>query len=163
MAVHDVEVDDDTASDTAPTPGDLGSRGRLVRIMMTLAVTALILYGTVAGNDDKFPFGPFTMYSGFFPPNGVIISTNVTAQTAAGRTISVTQADTGIPRGDIEGELGAYEADPGRLGDLAAAYHHRFPEASPYVEMRIVETRWRLHNRAVVGQSLVTLVQWHAS
>jgi hypothetical protein len=131
-------------------------------MLATAAVAGLILAGSFVGTDDKFPFGPFTMYSGFFPPNGVLVSTYITAQTEAGRTVLVTQADTGIPRGDIEGELGAYEADPDRLGDLAAAYHRRHPLAAPFIGMELIQNRWQLHNRVLVSQKAVTLVSWHA-
>jgi hypothetical protein len=144
-------------------PTELGRRARVIRLLFVAAAAGLLLYGSAAGRDDMFPFGPFTMYSGFFPPNGVIVSTSITAENAAGRSAFVTQADTGIPRGDIEGELGAYQRNPGRLGDLAAAFHSRFPDAPPYVEMRIVQTRWQLHDRSVVSTSHVTLVEWHAS
>jgi hypothetical protein len=162
MAVQDVDVGARVAGDPAHGPADLGPRARRVRMLFVVVVGALLLCGSLVGTDDKFPFGPFTMYSGYFPPNGVIISTSITAETAAGRTVFVTQADTGIPRGDIEGELGGYQRNPSRLGALAAAYHRRFPHASPYVEMRIVEKLWQLHHRVVVGQSSRTLVQWYA-
>jgi hypothetical protein len=133
-----------------------------VRIWLTLAVAAMLVYGTVAGQDDIWPFGPFKMYAGYFPPNGVITSTAVMGEHANGTVGFVTQTDTGIPRGDIEGELSQYEANPSRLGDLAAAFHSRFPTASPFVEMRLVQKRWQLHDRQVVGTTVVTLVEWHA-
>jgi hypothetical protein len=163
MTAQVTNVAEDVHGRTTGPATELGRRARAIRLGFVAAAAGLLVYGSAAGSDDMFPFGPFTMYSGFFPPNGVIVSTSITADTAAGRTVMVTQADTGIPRGDIEGELGAYERDPGRLGDLAAVFHSRFPAAAPYVEMRIVQTRWRLHDRAVVGTSHVTLVEWHAS
>jgi hypothetical protein len=129
---------------------------------VTAAVAVLLIYGTVFGSDDQFPFGPFKMYAGYFPPNGILTSTTVKAQTADGRDVFVSEADTGIARGDIEGELSAYEAHPDRLGDLAAAYHRRFPHASPYVAVQLVQKRWQLHDRRVVGSTVVTLVSWRA-
>jgi hypothetical protein len=162
MAIQDAEVTAVVDPRPAPEIGALGRRGRAVRLLAAAAVAGLILAGSFVGRDDDFPFGPFTMYSGFFPPNGVITSTDITAQTADGQTVVVTQADTGIPRGDIEGELSAYEANPDRLGDLAAAYHRRHPLASPFVEMTLIQKRWQLHNRVLVSQKLVPLVSWHA-
>jgi hypothetical protein len=84
------------------------------------------------------------------------------AKTAAGGTAYVTERDTGLARGDIAGELNEFIQNPTRLGALAASYHHRFPQASPFVEIRLVEKRWQLKNREVVGQSTVTLSDWHA-
>jgi hypothetical protein len=139
---------------------DLGSRGRLVRLLLTAAAAGLLLYGTVAGRDDMFPFGPFTMYAGYYPPNGVITSNSLIANTADGHSLIPTEGDIGVARGDIEGELSVYRADPDRLGDFAQVFHQRHPQASPYVELRIVQTRWQLHNRAVVSKSTVVVAEW---
>jgi hypothetical protein len=140
----------------------LGSRGRAVRLAGAAAAVVLLLGGTVAGTNDWFPFGPFTMYAGHYAPNGVITSNSLMAQTAAGRDVLVTEADTGLTRAELEGELFSFQKDPGRLGSLARAFHLRHPGASPYVEMWIAQQRWQLHNRTVVRQSAVILAQWHA-
>jgi hypothetical protein len=150
------------APDRPGPAADIGSRGRLVRIAATAAAAALLICGTAAGSNDMFPFGPFTMYAGHYPPNGVITSNVLMAQTADGDDVVVSEADTGLTRAEMEGELFAFRADPDRLADLAQAFHRRYPHASPYVEMRIAQKRWRLRNRAVVGQSTVTLAEWHA-
>jgi hypothetical protein len=80
--------------------------------------------------------------------------------TADGRDVYVTQQDIGIARGAIEGRLPELVADPDRLAELAAAHHRRHPLASPYVEVRLVQTRWQLEDRQVVDQSTVTLAEW---
>ena len=152
----------EAAPGTSEGGGDLGRRGRAARTLATVAGALLLLYGTVAGGDDMFPFGPFHMYSRYYPANGFVTSTGVRAVTADGHDVLVTERATGLARGAIEGRLPLYRADPDRLGALAAAYHRRFPHASPYVEMRIQQTRWRLQDRKVVGKSIVTLVEWRA-
>jgi len=163
MAVHGA-----VAADLLEPPGDeqdaeISLRGRRLRLALVAAAAALLLTGTMVGSDDIFPFGPFHMYSNYYPPNGVISSTAVVAQTASGHTVFVTQRDTGLARGDIEGELKEFEADPNRLGALAASFHRRFPSASPFVEMRLIQKRWTLHDRKVVGTQVVTLIEWRAS
>jgi hypothetical protein len=145
-----------------PPSGDLSVRGRRARSGIALAGIALLLYGTFWGSDHDFPFGPLHMYSRYYPATGVVTSTSVQATNAAGRVRYVTQADIGIARGDIEGQLPEYEADPDRLAALAAAFHHRHPLAPPFVEMRIVQKQWHLRNRALVSTSTVTLVSWSA-
>jgi hypothetical protein len=140
----------------------LTDRGRLVRVLVTLTAVGLLLYGTITGGDDMWPFGPFHMYSRYYPANGTVTGTSVQAVNAAGHQVTVTESDTGLAHGDIEGQLKAYEADPSRLASLADAFHHRHPAASPFVEVRIVQKRWQVHDRKVVGQSTVTLVDWHA-
>lgn len=139
---------------------DLGNDGRRIRVVLATAAAGLLLYGTLAGGDDMFPFGPFHMYSRYYPANGTVSSTSVRAMTADGADVFVTQQDVGIARGAIEGRLPELVADPDRLAELAAAHHRRHPLASPYVEVRIVQTRWHLEDREVVSRSTVTLVEW---
>jgi hypothetical protein len=134
----------------------------VVRIAGTAAAAVLLLYGTVAGTNDMFPFGPFTMYAGHYPPNGIITSNSLMARTADGREVTVTEADTGFTRAELEGELYSFRRDPDRLADLAAAYHRRHPGAPPYVAMWIAEKRWRLHERAVADQSTTVIARWHS-
>jgi hypothetical protein len=150
-----------TAEPLAVT-GELTSRGRRTRGLIAAAAILLLLYGTFFGSDHDFPFGPLHMYSHFYPATGVVTSTSVQATNANGHIFFVTQGDIGIARGDIEGELPAYEANPSRLGSLASAFHDRHPLASPFVSMRIVQKQWHLKDRAVVGVSTVTLVTWSA-
>lgn len=145
----------------APRAG-LGPRGRVARIVGTLAAAVLLMYGTVAGTNDWFPFGPFTMYAGHYPPNGVITSNSLMARTADGRNVVVTEADTGLTRAEMEGELFSFEQHPDRLASLAQAFHRRHPGAPRYVEMWIAQQRWRLHDRAVSAQTTAILARWHA-
>jgi hypothetical protein len=155
MAVHEADATD--------LLRPAGGHSRRLRMVLVAAAAVLLLSGTLFGSDDMFPFGPFHMYSSYHSPNGVITSTAVVAQTASGRTHFVTQHDTGLARGDIEGELKDFEADPNRLGALAESFHRRFPNAAPFVEMRLIQKRWTLHHRKVVAINVVTLVEWHAS
>jgi hypothetical protein len=159
----------DSAEITERAPGvarapqaSIGPRGRAVRLAGAAAAVALLLGGTVAGTNDWFPFGPFTMYAGHYAPNGVITSNSLMARTADGREVVVTESDTGLTRAELEGELFSFRKDPGRLASLARAFHLRHPGASPYVEMWIAQQRWQLHNRAVAAQSTVILARWHA-
>ena len=139
---------------------DLRASGRRIRVAASTAGIALLLYGTFWGSDHDFPFGPLHMYSRYYPATGIVTSTSLQATNADGRTRFVTQADIGVARGDIEGQLPEYEADPGRLGELAAAFHRRHPLAPPLVSMQIVQKQWHLKNRALVDTTTVTLVSW---
>lgn len=162
MAASGTDVDGRATGRAGPPPGGIGPRGRAVRIALPVAAAALLIYGTAAGSNDMFPFGPFSMYAGHYPANGVISSSALMARTAAGQTVVVSEADTGLTRGQLEGELHKFTADPARLGTLAAAFHRRHPGASPYVAVWIAQKRWQLHDRAVASQSTVTLAEWRA-
>jgi hypothetical protein len=152
-------------ADHAPTeePVDrLTGRGRTARALVTAAAVGLLLYGTVFGADDMFPFGPFHMYSRYYPATGYVTGTTVKAVNAAGHEVTVTESDTGLAHGAVEGHLKAFEADPSRLASLADAFHRRHPNAPPFVVVRIVQQRWQVRDRRVVGHSTATLVEWHA-
>jgi hypothetical protein len=136
--------------------------GRRIRVLVVAVAAVLLLYGTVAGGDRDFPFGPFAMYAGHHPANGVIRSTVLRATTADGRQVPVTTAASGLRRAELEGQLHQLVTHPARLGRLATLQQRRHPGTSPYVEIRIVQRRWRLHGGAIVRHRQVVLADWHA-
>ena len=120
---------------------ELSARGRWIRVAATLLFGALLLTGTVAGADDDFPFGPFRMYATGPDPNGDAKDTRVEGVDTAGRTVQLTEGNSGIRRAEIEGQEGAYVSAPSRLAEVAAAYQEHSPGAAPLREVRIV-VRW---------------------
>jgi hypothetical protein len=129
-----------------PTPATactdrLGPRGLLLRVVATLTGAALLLAGTIAGTDDHFPFGPFRMYATAEKPDTLVADTRIEGVDTAGRRLTLTQADTGIRRAEIEGQLDHLSAQPARLSAVARAYEHRNPGASPLSTL-IVVVRW---------------------
>lgn len=119
----------------------LTTRGRAARLLATLIGAGLLLAGTLWGQDDHFPFGPFRMYAGANPPNDPAPDTRVEGVDSTGAVIPLDQARTGIRRAEIEGQQSRYAADPARLGEVAQAYAERNPAAPALVEVRIV-IRW---------------------
>ncbi|MFI5888749.1 hypothetical protein ACIA5D_01380 [Actinoplanes sp. NPDC051513] len=120
---------------------ELSARGRWIRVAATLVFGALLLAGTVAGADDDFPFGPFRMYATGPDPNGDAKDTRVEGVDTSGRTVQLTEGNSGIRRAEIEGQEGAYVSTPSRLAEVAAAYQEHSPGAAPLREVRIV-VRW---------------------
>ncbi|GID25842.1 hypothetical protein [Paractinoplanes brasiliensis] len=119
----------------------LSVRGIRVRVIATLVAGALLLAGTLWGTDDDFPFGPFRMYSTAPDPNGDARDTRVEGVDAEGRTVAITEGNSGIRRAEIEGQQQAYVDDPSRLSRVAAAYAEHTPGAAPLSSVRIV-VRW---------------------
>src|SRR3982751_1225136 len=109
----------------------LSSRGRTVRVVVTVLAAVLLLAGTLWGQDDDFPFGPFRMYSTAPDPNADAPDTRVEGVDTSGRTIVLTEANSGLRRAEIEGQQAAYIADPGRLRQVASAYAEKSPAAPP--------------------------------
>lgn len=110
-------------------------------MVATLIAGVLLLAGTLWGTDDDFPFGPFRMYSTAPDPNGDARDTRVEGVDAEGRTVAITEGNSGIRRAEIEGQQQAYVDDPSRLSRVAAAYAEHTPGAAPLSSVRIV-VRW---------------------
>ncbi|GGL18398.1 hypothetical protein [Mangrovihabitans endophyticus] len=141
----------------------LTSRGRAVRLAVAAAGLGLLLAGTLWGQDDDFPFGPFRMYATAPDPDADAGDTRVEATDATGRTVVLNEANSGIRRAEIEGQMGAYLTAPSRLRQVAMAYASRNPSAAPLTEVRIV-TRWvEIEDSRPTGASHdETIVTWAA-
>jgi hypothetical protein len=128
---------------TATTSGksDLSRRGRRIRIAVTLVVAAVLLFGTLWGQDDIFPFGPFRMYASADKLNAPVADTRFELVDTTGATVELTQDNTGIRRAEIEGQLARFKADPALLRVIDEAYVSRNPHAPVAVTVRII-VRW---------------------
>jgi hypothetical protein len=120
---------------------ELSVRGRRFRVVATLICGVLLLGGTLFGVDDDFPFGPFRMYSTAPDPNGDAKDTRVEGVDVDGRTVAITEGNSGLRRAEIEGQQSAYEVTPSRLSEVASAYEAHSPGATRLRSVRIV-VRW---------------------
>ena len=116
----------------------LTRRGRTVRVAAAATGLALLLAGTLWGQDDDFPFGPFRMYSTAPAPDEDAPNTRLEGVDSTGRTIQLTENNSGLRRAEIEGQEQAYVDDPARLRQVALAYAARTPGVPPLREVRIV-------------------------
>ena len=139
----------------------LTDRGRRTRTAVTLAALALLVAGTLAGQDDDFPFGPFRMYSTAPDPDAAARDTRVEGVDTGGAVVEITEANSGIRRAEIEGQQQAYAADPTRLSRVAQAYLEHTPTAAPLREVRIV-VRWHgvEHSRPTGTSRDETVARW---
>jgi hypothetical protein len=119
----------------------LTSRGRTARVLCTFVGVLVLLAGTFWGQDDDFPFGPFRMYATAPDPDGDARDTRVEGIDATGRTVIITETNSGIRRAEIEGKQASYVAEPSRLQRIAEAYQKRTPGSPVLGEVRIV-IRW---------------------
>jgi hypothetical protein len=106
-----------------------------------VAAGVLLLLGTFWGQDDHFPFGPFRMYSTAPDPDADAADTRVEGVDTTGRTVVLTEANSGLRRAEIEGQQQAYVRNPDRLAQVARAYADKSSGAAPLREVRIV-IRW---------------------
>jgi hypothetical protein len=119
----------------------LTPRGKAVRALVTVLGAALLLAGTLWGQDDHFPFGPFRMYATASGPNQPAPDTRLEGVDTTGAVVLLTERNSGIRRAELEGQQSRYAAQPARLAEVARAYADRNPDAPALVEVRIV-IRW---------------------
>lgn len=142
----------------------LTKRGRQARVMATAACMAMLLAGTLGGQDDHFPFGPFRMYSTAPGPDADAPDTRVEGVDTTGRTVLLTEANSGLRRAEVEGQQHAYVDDPTRLRQVALAYADKTPDAAPLAEVRIVIKWVGIEDARPTGTSYEqVLVRWTAS
>ncbi|MBA2389863.1 MAG: hypothetical protein H0V67_06355 [Geodermatophilaceae bacterium] len=141
----------------------LGTTGRAVRLLAAAVVLVLATAGTVWGQDSAFPFGPFRMYSTRSGTDVPVNSTRIDAITAAGVRGPIADADTGLRRAEIEGQLPRLIADPSLLELIAQSYVRRNPDRPPLIRIEIVVRRYELRAGAATGQySDTVLAAWDA-
>ena len=147
---YDGRVPFQSAPDLPAEPGvvRLSPAGRRSRLAGAVVVLALVLAGTVWGDDDAFPFGPFRMYSTRADPDQPVISTRVVGLTAAGEEIRLSGGQVGLRRAEFEGQLPRIVEDPELLGLLADSYAEKHPDAEPMVEVQVIQR----HIELVDGQ-----------
>jgi hypothetical protein len=119
----------------------LTPRGRWVRLAVTVVGAALLIAGSLWGDDDHFPFGPFKMYASAVDPDAPAEDTRVEGVGESGEVVLITPENTGIRRAEFEGQLGRFREEPALLATVVDAYASRNPDAPPLAEVRIV-VRW---------------------
>ena len=116
----------------------LSPRGRTARIVITLVGVAVLLAGTLFGSDDHFPFGPFRMFSTTNPWSEPISIARAEVVDVDGRTIVLTEANSGVRRAEVEGQLDRFRREPAALAGLADAYRAHNPSAPKVARVAVV-------------------------
>jgi len=125
-----------------------GVRRRLAAVIVVLG---LLLAGTVWGDDDAFPFGPFRMYSTRNDPNAPVISTRAVGITAAGEEVRLSGGQVGLRRAEFEGQIRRLEDHPELLGLLADAFTAGHPSAPELTSVQVVQRRIELADGQPTG------------
>lgn len=146
-----------------PSPAEpevlrLTPSGRRRRLSAVLIVLALLLAGTVWGDDDAFPFGPFRMYSTRNDPNVPVISTRAVGVTAAGEEIKLSGGQVGLRRAEFEGQIQRLREHPELLGLLADSFAEEHPEAPELVAVHMVHRKFALSDGQPTGDYTDTVV-----
>ena len=115
--------------------------GRRLRLGVAAVVLGALALGTLWGDDDHFPFGPFRMYASTHPADGATTWFELIGVTAAGEHVVLGDGSYGMRRAELEARVGWYGEDPSRLAALADAYAERHPGEPRLVALELVERR----------------------
>jgi hypothetical protein len=150
--------DDEDRPPQIDRPGRLGRR---IRVVVAIVVAGLVLYGTVWGQDDLFPFGPFRMYATADKLNSPVADTHFQIVDKTGATIELTEVNTGIRRAEIEGQLGRFRTNPSLLRIIDDAYVTLNPAAPAAVRVQIIIRWYALKNGTETGTyTTQTVATW---
>jgi hypothetical protein len=144
---------------------EVSPQKRTVRLVATGIGLVLLLLGTVIGNDDDFPFGPFRMYSTSSSTTGVITTVSIEVRMADGpwEDFSATPSTIGMNAAEVEGQLSRFEADSDRLAAIARSYNNLHPDAEPVTGVRIISHGTVVKDRIPTGETTeAVLAQWEA-
>jgi len=146
----------------APADDALGRRGIVWRSVLTVAALGGLAYGSIAGSNHDFPFGPMTQYAFYISPNGEVDSTTIWADTTAGTHVKVVLGGrgVGVKRADIEHQLREIVADPSLLRPIAVAQRRLHPEQPQYTTLYVMQRVYPLHNRVPGTPFERTLATW---
>ena len=112
----------------------------LVRLAAVAVCLGLVLAGSLYGQDDDFPFGPFRMYSTRDNPNGQVLELRVQLLLTSGGVQDVTNASGAPRRAELEGRIGDLASHPAELEKLVPFYVAH--ATGPVRTMRLV---WLVH------------------
>ena len=120
----------------------------------TLVGALLLTAGTLWGQDDAWPFGPFRMYATSTDPSGVV--TVLTLEWRAGdgpwTETGLTPQNVGMNRAEAEGQQPRLVADPSLLARLAEAHARLHPDDPAWAGVRLVRVGTVLRDRRPTGE-----------
>lgn len=142
----------------------MSASGRHIRLACSAVVFVLLVLGTLIGDDDAFPFGPFRMYSTSTPPDGHVKVAYLQVRDGAGvwRRTGLNPGNVGVNRAEIEGQIPRLESDPGVLRTLADSHVRLHPAAEPWTGVRVWMQYLELEDRRYTGTREVLVAEWTA-
>jgi len=140
----------------------LGRAGRTWRLVAVALAMAALAYGTIRGTDDDFPAGPMVQFAFYVPPDGVISSVYVDADTTAGTRVHVhlSSAGVGLPRAEVEGQFARIVADPSLLQGIADAQRRLHPDQPQFTRLYLMQEITTLHDRRPGSHQIRTAAVW---
>ena len=123
---------------------------------------ALVVGGTLWGDDDHWPFGPFRMYSTTTRLDGRVIVPSFRALTEHGRTVELSTDDVGLRRAEVLGQLDRLRSRPELLRLLTVAHGRLHPGPPGLRSLSLVAGVHRLERGRPAGFHERVLATWRA-
>jgi hypothetical protein len=139
------------------------SRGaKFARAGAAAALLVALGIGSAWGHDPMFPVGPMVQYAKWIPPNGVVRSTTVWADTTDGRHVRVRldPQGVGVRRADVEEQLTRIIAHPELLRTISSAQRRLHPDQPQFTKLYVVQDVIQLRDREPVSRTSNTLAMW---
>jgi hypothetical protein len=142
----------------------LPAAGMAARVAATVIGLVLVTAGTVWGQDDHFPFGPFRMYSTSNAPNGPVNVVRIESYTESEgwERASLTPDSVGMNPAEVEGQLPRFVDEPDLLGKLATTHARLEPDDEPWTAMRLVRRQYVLVDRKPTDIRESVIAEWRA-
>ncbi|KGN31951.1 hypothetical protein N802_19025 [Knoellia sinensis KCTC 19936] len=145
----------------------LSRLGRAWRAGLVVALTALFCAGSLVGNDHWWPFSPWRMFATSQAATGSVWSTGIEVRTADDPNTWVparlTPENVGVNRAEVEGRIPQIQADPARLGTLAASHARLRPGSAAWLGLRVVRHKIIVVDREPTGEvETDVLAEWSA-
>jgi hypothetical protein len=126
----------------------------------TVAVLGAVIAGSVWGQDDHFPFGPFRMYSTTTSASGSVFIPIFVGSAANGEKLRITPSQVGLRRAEVLGQIRRIRREPEFLRHYAEAYERLHPRLGRVVELDLVYEVHYLEGGRPVAFEERTVVEW---
>ena len=138
----------------------LSPTGRRLRGAVVTAGLAATLAGSVWGQDDHFPVGPFRMYARATRTTGPVSTPFLEATDADGRTFRIRSDRLGLRPAELEGQYPRFERDVALLGELAETYEARTGGDVDIVELSLKRRVRHLVDGRVESEDEEVVATW---
>jgi hypothetical protein len=127
-----------------------------------VVVGVALLAGSVWGDDDNFPFGPFRMYSTTNTLDDVINTVRLEGVDAEGTALTIRTQELGLRPAEVNGQVPRFRRDPTQLRYLAESYARANPDAPPLVQLTLKHGLYQLEDGKPVSYSEEVIATWRA-
>lgn len=134
--------------------------GRGWRLAVVATGLVVLGYAQFADTNDLFPLGSLSQYGAAKDPNGQVVSFYVDADTTTGERVKVdlTPNGVGVGRAEIESQVAAIRADPGKLQGVADARAGLHPDRPAFTTVYLMRSQRQLRDGRAVGEPTITTV-----